>query len=472
MFLGSLATPLLHVLNSSITSGVVPSCWKSAEIVPIYKGKGDIKSASNYRPISLVSVASKIIERLVSLQLRTYVDECCILSNEQFGFRPHHSVDHALITLTESIRSSIDKGDICLLVSLDLSKAFDSVNHTILLHKLSQYGIDQSWFANYLFGRTQFVRGCNDRGDVLSGVPQGSVLGPMLFNLFVNDLPTVAGDLCSLVQYADDTQVMVSGPPQDISVITTRIQVVLRRLSEWFSRNRLSLNVNKSQVIVFGSKATLRRVNLKSVDICDTTVQIKSSIVNLGVTIDSSLTWSKHINTVIGKCIGMLIRLSLLRQIMPIKTIVLLINTLVLPHLRFCITVWGSCNLTQGKRVSKVLKFARRIAGREVKSLAWHGDVASEHNIMSLKIIRQCLLFPENMPSSILSLFKTRQSERRTRQWDNLDLAIPKTEFKKASLSYHGAKLWNSLPSRIRNCSKNEFIKYIQEKADNGELQV
>ena len=130
------------------------------------------------------------------------------------------------------------------------SRAFDSVNHTILLEKLCQLGIDQPWFANYLSGRTQFVRGCDDvTGDMSSGVPQGSVLGPTLFNIFVNDLPTVVSGMCTIIQYADDTQIMVSGPPQELTVLTIRLQVVLRRLAAWFHQNRLQLNVNKSQVI-------------------------------------------------------------------------------------------------------------------------------------------------------------------------------------------------------------------------------
>ena len=471
LFKGQLASPLLHVFNLSINSGIVPSCWKEAEVVPIFKGKGDSNSASNYRPISLLNVASKILERLVALQLRTYLDDCCALSEEQFGFRPFHSVDHALITLTESIRSSFDDGNICILASLDLSRAFDSVSHTVLLEKLCQLGIDHPWFENYLSARTQFVRGCSEvKGRVSSGVPQGSVLGPVLFNLFVNDLPTVASDICTIIQYADDTQVMVSGPPRELSVMTTRLQVALRRLAAWFSRNRLALNVSKSQVIMFGSKVNLRRIDLKSIDIFGAPIPISSSILSLGVTMDSCLVWHKHIDTVTRKCIGMLVRLSLLRRVMPLKIIVMLINALVFPHLRFCITVWGSCNLTQCKRVNKIIKFARRIAGREVGSLAWHGDISSEHNIAALKIVRQCQLCPESMPPSIVSLFKSRQSERRTRQWDNLDLPIPKTEFKKSSLSYIAPKLWNNLPSKTRNLAKRDFIKYIREKADSGNL--
>ena len=117
------------------------------------------------------------------------------------------------------------------------------------------------------------------------------------------------------------------------------------------------------------------------------------------------------------------------------------------------------------------VKFARRIAGREGKCLAWHGDVSAEHNVAALKIVRHCLLFPESTPHSIMSLFKARQSERRTRQWDNLDLPMPKTEFKKNSLSYRAAKLWNSLPPQIKQSGKNEFIKYVYEKADTGNLK-
>ena len=463
-FLGRLSSSLLHVINASIVSGIVPPAWKIAEVVPIYKGKDDPKNASNYRPISLLSVGSKILERLVSFQLKQFLDDCHVLPDEQFGFRANHSVDHALIALTESIRSSVDNGEVCILVSLDLSKAFDSVSHTMLLQKLSQYGIDHPWFTSYLSGRSQYVRGCDDAiGHISSGVPQGSVLGPTLFNIFVNDLPSVVHGLCKIVQYADDTQVLVCGSPHDLSAIVARLHVVLQRLGEWFARNQLALNVLKSQVVVFGSKVTMKNVNLKSLNIIDITVPVKPSLTSLGVTLDSCLTWSCHIDGVIRKCMGMLIRLSHLRRVMPLKTVVLLINSLVLPHIRFCICLWGNCSVTQGKRINKIIKFAQRIAGREIDRLAWRGDLALQYKIATLKIIRQCLLFPECVSPLMSTLFKSRQSERTTRQSGNLDLVKPKTEFKKLSLSYNGIKLWNNLPNRVRNSSKTEFVQYLIE---------
>lgn len=211
-------------------------------------------------------------------------------------------------------------------------------------------------------------------------------------------------------------------------------------------------------------------MSIKSINIFDTSIAISSSIVSLGVTLDQSLSWDRHVSTVVGKSIGMLIRLGHLRHIMPLRTIVLLINALVLPHVRFCISVWGSCNATQRKRIGKIIKFARRIAGRESQRLAWHGDVGAEHNMAVLKIIRKSLLFPENTPNAISSLFKMKRSERMTRQCGNLDLAIPKTEYKKASLSYHGCKIWNGLPPHLRQCSIAEFSKYLKSKADAGEL--
>ena len=125
------------------------------------------------------------------------------------------------------------------------------------------------------------------------------------------------------------------------------------------------------------------------------------------MTFDNCLTWHKHINSVIDKSVGMLIRLSLLRRIMPLKTIVLLTNTLVLPNLRFCLAVWGNCNATQCRRVNKVIKFSKRIAGREARSIAWYGDIRSEHHIAALKIVRQCLLYPENTPVSLCVLVQS-----------------------------------------------------------------
>ena len=143
---------------------------------------------------------------------------------------------------------------------------------------------------------------------------------------------------------------------------------------------------------------------MESIRIFDADVPIKSSILSLGLTIDSCLTWNKHVDVITGKCIGLLIRLSRLRHIIPTNTIVLLINALILPHVRFCISVWGNCNLTQVKRIDKIIKFAKRIVGRAGVSVKWHGDVRMEYNIAAVKIVRQCLLFPECVPSSISSL--------------------------------------------------------------------
>ena len=168
----------------------------------------------------------------------------------------------------------------------------------------------------------------------------------------------------------------------------------------------------------------------------------------------------------------MLIRLSLLRHIMPLKAIVPLINTLVLPHLRFCLSVWGNCNATQWRMLNKVIKFSKRIAGRKARSVAWYWDIRSEHHIAALKIVRQCLLYPESTLVFLVPLFKCRQWERRTRQWDNLDLPMPITEFLKISLSYTASRLCNDLPSSIKNSSKNNFNKHIRNKALAGDFCV
>ena len=207
---------LLHIVNSSITLNDVPTSWKHSLVHPIHKS-GDSNNPSNFRPISILPVISKIVERTVQRQLYYYLSSNHLLSPTQHGFRPRHSTETALTCVSDHILAAMDAGHISLLCLIDLSKCFDVIDHGKLLDKLSILGIDTSWFQNYLHGHTQSVSFTDSRGtlqisaplEINQGVFQGSSLGPILFCAFANDLSLFAGD-AFVMQYADDTQVVVS----------------------------------------------------------------------------------------------------------------------------------------------------------------------------------------------------------------------------------------------------------------------
>ena len=258
---------------------------------------------TNFHPISILPVASKIMERVVRDQIMEHLQEFSLLSDRQSGFRRGYSTQDVLLYVTEKWRRALDSGNLVGAVFLDLSKAFDCVNHNILLSKLAHYGIRSSsldWVHSYLHGRTQctIVDGCSSEwATIIAGVPQGSILGPLLFSLYVNDLPNVTVN-SDISLYADDTETDTSA--HDLSQITNSLQKDLDAIDEWMSVNKLKLNPDKCKCMLIGSHQRVKDRSL-ILHLNGSVIENVNCVKYLGILIDNHLDWTTHTNGIVSK---------------------------------------------------------------------------------------------------------------------------------------------------------------------------
>ena len=285
---------ITYLINKSILDGKVPALWKIAKIIPLHK-KGDKSNPDNYRPISLLPCISKILEKIIQIQLTKFLDVNKILVKEQSGFRARHSTTTALMRVTDDWLKAMDNGQYTGAVFIDLQKAFDMVNHELLLLKLSGLGIagkSLEWFASYLSNRkiiTFLNNTLSEEYSINNGVPQGSLIGPILFAIFINDLASLF-DKCSFHLYADDTVLYYSD--KDPQVVETVLNEELNKVIKWMDKNKLKLNCTKTVGMLLGTRHMLIKHSNLNFKINDVNITNVDSVKYLGVIIDRELKWN------------------------------------------------------------------------------------------------------------------------------------------------------------------------------------
>ena len=342
-FKKELSVPLSILFNMSFKTGVHPDILKIAKTIPIFK-KGSKLEIGNYRPISLLSNLNKIIEKLMFNRVYSFIEKHNLLYKLQFGFRRKHSTNHALIEITELIRSALDSKRYACGIFIDLQKAFDTVNHDILVKKLAYYGIrgvGNTWFQSYLTERSQYVSilGYNsEKNSVKHGVPQGSVLGPLLFLLYINDLHKAVSN-CNVFHFADDTNLLnISDSPKQMQ---KQINYDLKMVYQWLLANKISLNNSKTELVIFGKKQSLVRNFAFKIKMNGKKIFPSDHIKYLGVYLDSTLSGNSHteiLSTKLRRANGML---SKIRHYVSHKELLSIYHAIFSSHMSYGCQIWG-----------------------------------------------------------------------------------------------------------------------------------
>ena len=352
---------LVHLINSSIESNVYPDCFKMSTVIPLPKIK-EANNVSHYRPISLQSHLSKFFEKAVKSQFMNYLEGNNILFDGQFGFRKNHSTEHAVLALSQILHKNLNANKFTAVMALDLQKAFDKVDKAILLKKIAKMGINVKWFNSYLYDRVQVTKineNISEPQRTLLGVPQGSVLGPSLFSAFINDLPEFVEN-GTLILFADDNYDLVSGFVDEMELVMIKLQKDVEGIMEWMDSNHMKLNVEKTELLLVGTKSMLRKLTGLKLEIGGKTILPKPFIKCLGMFIDCNLSWNHHINHVVKNINFNLKCLYPYNNYFCANVLKILCETLCLSHLQYMTMIWGSADKKALKPVMKCFKSAAR----------------------------------------------------------------------------------------------------------------
>ena len=456
-----IVNPLTDCINAAISEGVFPSELKKAKITPVFK-KGDKTMVENYRPISILPICSKIYERILFTHIEKYFEN--IFSPLLCGFRSKYSTQHALLRLLGHWQQCLDKGGIVGTVLMDLSKAFDTLSHDLLIAKLHAYGFSKSslhLLKHYLSERYQ----CTKIGHVFSewllialGVPQGSILGPLLFNIFINDIVYFIEhtDLCN---FADDNTIYRCD--DNIASVMTFLQHDLSRILNWFASNQLVANPAKFQMMLLGCSNT----DDLYIEVGNCKLQALKSVKLLGISIDSKLNFNEHILALCKKANRGVRCLYRVRKFVNFDQAKLLFNSYISSQFNYAPIIWMFCSKTSYSAILATHKRALRALFVDFESeyteLLAMADTPSIHEthlgFLAIEIFKTCKGLN---PEFLQTLFVRKQLGYNLRRGNLLSLPrATTTSFGTSSFIFRGSLLWNSLPNQIKDCTSVHSFK-------------
>lgn len=472
-----IAHVLMQLCNHSIINNTFPSSWKLAKVVPVHKrlSKDD---PNNYRPISILPILSKLLERHVSDYLLEFLTVHDLIATKQSGFRPKHSCETALHIMLDELLCHIQNNEIVGLLFVDFCKAFDLVDHQLLLEKLKIYNFHKdslAWFTSYLSDRKQCVKISNcisGEKPIKCGVPQGSILGPILFLIYINDLP-LQSSLQDTCLFADDATNLAHS--SNVSHVETLLQSKVDNINKWCASNKMVLNTDKTKTMLIASQQKLRSItnsdDCLNITVQGTHIEQVTSEKMLGVLIDNSLTWNQQVQKVKKTVLFKIHILRKIKKYLPLNIRKMFYNYYIKPHLDYCCSVWGETSKKNHIILTKLQKQAARLILDKVldrenstpsaemfENLQWNNftkNVAYQQTLLVYKSVNNLA------PPYMKNMFKFTQDTGRPslRSKSSRNLFIPRAHSK--SIRCLGPKLWNKLGIDIKNAKSVRCFKTL-----------
>ena len=465
-----MAESLTYIYNLCIEKSYIPQHFKLAAVTPVFKG-GDANNVNDYRPISLISVLSKVLEKHIFKHMTGCLDNHNLIYDYQSGFRKNHSCQALLTYLTERWQDAINNDRLNGVILVDLCKAFDTIDHSIFLKKLSIYNFHPMLIrllSSFLSNRLQVVKYQSMQSRLYpigKGVPQGSVLGPLFFNIYVNDLPLLLPE-GQCVMFADDTSATDSDP--DIFSLENRLQGHLITLQNWCESNRMAINATKTKVMLISTRQKIAASPKRSLDLHFNNMPIEcvSSHKLLGVVIDQSLTWKEHTSHLVKKISRNVFLLSKIKHFLDESSRKMFYLANIQSHFSYCSVVWSRGPSTTYKQLEglhrRALRLVFGLGYRDPINYISEAILPARQYFFYLDLVFVYRILHGKSPLYLRPLLQIKHSVYFSRLVYQIVLGFPRTELFRNSFTYAAGQGWNYLPTSIKLLPFQAFKKHLQ----------